>query len=38
MTSCWTCPKITWWNHFMSEGFAGGDFHATRIPIRATVL
>ena len=38
MTSCKICPKTTWRNYFMSEGLAGGDFCATRLPIRITVL
>lgn len=38
MTSCYTCPKITWRNYFKSEGLAGGDFCANRLPIRITVL
>ena len=38
MTSCLICPKTTWRNYFMSEGLAGGDFCATRLPIRITVL
>ncbi len=38
MTSCYVCPKTTWRNYFKSEGLAGGDFCATRLPIRITVL
>ena len=36
MTSCKLCPKTTWRNYFKSEGLAGGDFCATRLPIRNT--
>jgi len=36
VTSCNCCPKTTWWNYFMSEGLAGGDFCATRLPIHTT--
>ena len=36
MTSCYSCPKTTWRNYFMSEGLAGGDFCVTRLPILTT--
>ncbi len=29
-------PKTTWRNYIESEGLAGGDFYATRLPIRIT--
>ena len=36
MTSRYACPKTTWGNCLKSQGLAGGDFCATRLPILTT--